>query len=77
MTVRELIEMLEEFDGDMEVRIGMRQNFGTNFAMYVGKEVEERKIRSHFGADYRAVVITEGSQCGAVVYYEDEDEEWS
>ena len=35
MTVRDLIDTLEQFDEDMEVRIGMIQNYGSNFAMNI------------------------------------------
>lgn len=61
MTVRELIALLEEFDLDMEVVIGMIQNCGSDFAMEVDG-VEKYKINSWYGdANYNAVVITEGS----------------
>lgn len=73
MTVRDLMDILENFDEDMEIRIGMRQAYGTDFAMTIDKyDIEERKIRAFYGNDYKAVVITEESQCGAVVYDEDE-----
>lgn len=71
MKVRDLIEMLEEFDEDMEVRIGMIQNYGSNFAMNIVDEVAEHNIRSFYGEDFMAVVITEGNQIG-VVEYDDE-----
>lgn len=74
MTVRDLIEMLEEFDEDMEVRIGMIQNYGSNFAMNIIDDIAEHKINSFYGDDFKAVVITEGEQVG-VVDYDDEDEE--
>ena len=74
MKVRDLIEELQNFDGDMEVIIGMRQTYGTDFAMEVEYDIEERKIRAFYGNDYKAVVITEGSQCGAVDYSDDEGE---
>lgn len=83
MTVRDLIDILETYNDDMKVRIGMRQTYGTDFAMDVEYDIEERKIRAFYGNDYKAVVITEGSQCGAVVYNdnedddEDDDEDWS
>ena len=67
MTVRELIDILENFDDDMEVRIGMQQTYGTDFAMDI-IDVEEYTVNAFYGEDYKAVVITEGSQCGAVDY---------
>lgn len=77
MTVRELIEALENFDEDMEVRIGMRQKYGTDFAMRIADDIEEYEINSFWGKDYKAVVITEGSQCGSVEYDEDyRDDDW-
>ena len=77
MKVRDLIDALEQFDEDMEVRIGMIQNYGSNFAMNICDDVEEHRIRSFYGDDFRAVVITEGNQVGTVKYDdEDEDEEF-
>lgn len=74
MTVRELIDMLENFDGDMEVRIGMQQTYGTDFAMSI-RDVEEYNVMAFYGEDYKAVVITEGGQCGAVDY-DGEHDDW-
>lgn len=71
MTVRELIDILEGFDGDMEVRIGMKQSYGSNFAMDVDS-VDEYNINAWDEDDFRAVVITEGGQMGTVDYSEDE-----
>ena len=76
MTVRDLIEMLEEFDEDMEVRIGMIQNYGSNFAMNIVDDVAEHKIRSFYGKDFRAVVLTEGNQIGTVDYNDDDEDEY-
>lgn len=70
MTIRELINELENFDEDMEVLIGMQQRYGTDFAMSIQDNIEEYTIRAFYGDDYKAVVITEGSQCGAVDYDE-------
>ena len=75
MTVRDLIEMLEEFDEDMEVCIGMIQNYGSNFAMNIVNDVAEHKIRAFYGDDYKAVVLTEGNQIGTVDYDDDEEED--
>ena len=72
MTVGELISILEDFDEDMEVRIGMIQNYGSNFAMNIC-DVEEHEVKAWYGENYNAVVITEGSQLGTVNY---DDEEW-
>ena len=68
MTVKDLIRELENFDGDMPVRIGMRQRYGSNFAMEIEWDIEERTINAYYGSDYEAVVITEGEQCGSVDY---------
>ena len=77
MRVKDLIEILETYDGDMKVKIGMRQTYGTDFAMDIEYDIEERKINAFYGKDYKAVVITQGSQCGAVVYndYDDDNDE--
>ena len=74
MTVRDLIDALEQFDEDMEVRIGMIQNYGSDFAMNIVDDIAEHTIRSYYGDDFKAVIITEGNQIG-VVKYDDEDEE--
>lgn len=78
MRVKDLIEILETFDENAKVKIGMRQTYGTDFAMDIEYDIEERKIRAFYGDDYKAVVITEGSQCGAVVYNDDDedDDDW-
>ena len=75
MTVKDLIEALEMFDDDMEVVIGMQQRYGTNFAMRIRNDIEERAVRSFYGKDYNAIVITESEQCGSVDY-RNEDEDW-
>jgi hypothetical protein len=75
MTVRDLIDELENFDKDMEVIIGMRQTYGSDFAMDVEYDIDEHSIHAFFGENYKAVVITEGSQCGVVDYNDEDDEE--
>ena len=67
MNVQQLIEMLEEYDKDLPVRIGMQQTYGSDFAMNV-TEVGVYGINSFYGKDYLALVLTEGSQCGTVDY---------
>lgn len=80
MTVRDLIDELANFDEDMEVIIGMRQTYGSDFAMDIEFDIEEHNIHAFFGENYKAVVITEGSQCGVVDYnddgYDDDDYEY-
>ena len=75
MKVRDLINKLEQFDSDTEVRIGMQQRYGSDFAMHIVSDIDEFKISSFYGKDYRAVVLTEGSQCGTVGYDDEEEDE--
>lgn len=75
MTVRDLIEELQNFDDDMEVMIGMRQTYGSDFAMDIEFDIEEHNIHAFYGENYKAVVITEGSQCGTVNYADDDEDD--
>lgn len=75
MTVRDLIEELEQFDEDMEVRIGMIQNYGSNFAMNIINDIAEHTINSFYGDNFKAVVLTEGNQIGTVDYEDEEEDE--
>ena len=75
MTVRDLIDMLEEFDEDMEVRIGMIQNYGSNFAMNIDYDIAEHNIRTFYGEDFKAVILTEGEQIGSVDYDDEEEDD--
>lgn len=68
MTVRELINWLEDFDEDAEVVIGMQQTYGTDFAMEI-RNVSEENVNLFYGdSEDKFVVITEGSQIGSVDY---------
>ena len=70
MTVRELINWLEDFDEDAEVVIGMQQTYGTNFAMEI-ENVSDENVNLFYGdSEDKFVVITEGSQIGSVDYEE-------
>jgi hypothetical protein len=75
MTVRDLIEILETYDEDMEVVIGMIQNYGSNFAMRMVDDIAEHRINTFYGKDFNAIVLTEGNQIG-VVDYDDDEEDW-
>lgn len=72
MTVRELINELKCYDGDMEVKIGMHQDYGSNFAMEISNSIGDYDIDSFYGDNIKAVILTEGSQIG-IVDYEDEE----
>lgn len=72
MTVGQLRKQLESFDDDMEVIIGMRQDYGSDFAMTIIGCVDEYNLTVFGDEDCRAVVITEGEQIGIVDYSEDE-----
>lgn len=70
MTVRELIDWLEDFDEDAKVIIGMQQTYGTNFAMEI-ENVSDENVNLFYGdSEDKFVVITEGSQIGSVDYEE-------
>lgn len=75
MTVGKLIAVLEKFDENIPVRIGMIQNFGSNFAMNIIDDVEEHTIETFYGKDYKAVILTEGNQIGVVDYNDEIEEE--
>lgn len=68
MTVGELINELKQFDEDMEVKIGMIQQYGGNFAMDISDSIEEYNIEKFYGEDEKAVVLTEDGQIGIVDY---------
>ena len=72
MTVRELINWLEDFDEDANVVIGMRQKYGTDFAMEI-EDISVERVDVWDNGEEETVVITEGSQMGGVLY-EDENE---
>ena len=79
MTVKELIDILSQFDSDDEVVVGMKQRYGSNFMMEVAN-VDKREV-DPFDYDYEddepvsCVVITQGSDIGTVCY-ELEDSEF-
>lgn len=77
MTVRELINWLEDFDDDATVVIGMRQRYGTDFAMEI-ETISVERVDAWDNGKEEMVVLTEGNQMGGVMYDgdEDDDEEW-
>lgn len=69
MTVRDLIEELENFDDDQEVVIGMQQNYGCDFA-YTIYGTEELPVKDWDNEKEDMVVLTMGKQFGTVKYEE-------
>ena len=67
MTVRELIETLEDYDEEMEVCIGMIQNYGSNFA-YSVCETEAYDVNDFDKGTSEMLVLTMGRQFGKVRY---------
>lgn len=72
MTVRELINWLEDFDDDAIVVIGMHQRYGSDFAMDID-DVSTETVDEWDGEETEMVVITEGSQMGSVHYAMESD----
>ena len=70
MTVKELIEILSQFDDDAEVVIGMQQRYGSDFMMEINSVTKENVDlwQGDEDDDVTAIVITEGSQIGSVGY---------
>lgn len=68
MTVRELINWLEEFDDDQTVMIGMYQNYGSNFAMNISEVTEAKcdKFYEFEDDDEYIVYLIEGRQVGVI-----------
>ena len=65
MTVRDLIDELENFDEDTEVCLGMFQNYGSDFTMRIA-EIEEYEVNNWDGEDESMVVLIEGRQFGTI-----------
>lgn len=73
MTVSEVINWLEDFDSDMEIVIGQRQKYGTDFA-YEIRSVEEQIYEGFWGGLSKVVSINMGKQIGTIDYDTDPDE---
>lgn len=70
MTVGELINWLKDFDEDMEVVIGMRQRYGSDFAIEI-VDVSKNKVSPFYGDEVDGVVvIEEGGQVGTIEWKE-------
>ena len=71
MTIRDLIDELENFDEDMEICLGMFQNYGSDFVMRIA-EIEEYGINNWNEEDEHMVVLVEGRQFGTIKAEDDE-----
>ena len=69
MTVGELKNILEDYDEDLPVCIGMIQTYGSNFATELD-DVDEFAVDDWEYGKEKKVVLTQGSQIGIVGYNE-------
>lgn len=69
MTVGELKSILEDYDEDLLVCIGMIQIYGSNFATELDG-VDEFMVDDWEYGEEKKVVLTQGSQIGIVEYSE-------
>ena len=69
MTVRELKSILEDYDEDLPVCIGMIQTYGSNFATELN-DVDEFTVDDWEYGEEKKVILTQGSQIGIVEYGE-------
>lgn len=69
MTVGELKAVLEDYDEDLPVCIGMIQTHGSNFAIELD-DVDEFMVDDWEYGEEKKVVLTQGSQIGIVEYSE-------
>ena len=76
MMVRELIAELEEFDGEMEVVLGISTRRGPDRAVEVdtlyGDGVKTIHPTYYGERNYNAVVLTEGREIGTLELYEED-----
>ena len=80
MTVKNLIEMLQQYDEGTEIMIGKYQRYGSDFA-YEIKRIEDRKVFSGYfdGENSNVIFLLEGSQEGTMAdadETDDWDEDW-
>nr|DAP47669.1 MAG TPA: hypothetical protein [Caudoviricetes sp.] len=67
MTVGELKAVLEDYDEDLPVCIGMIQSYGSNFATELD-DMDEFTVDDLEYGEEKKVVLTQGSQIGIVEY---------
>ena len=67
MTVGELKAVLEDYDEDLPVCIGMIQSYGSNFATELD-DMDEFTVDDLEYGEEKKVDLTQGSQIGIVEY---------
>lgn len=67
MTVGELKQILENYDEDIPVCVGMIQIYGSNFAMEL-EDVESLTVDDWEYGEETKIVLTQGGQIGTVQY---------
>ena len=67
MTVGELKNILEDYDEDLPVCIGLIQTYGSSFATELD-DVDEFTVDDWEYGEEKKVVLTHGSQIGIVNY---------
>lgn len=67
MTVGELKNILEDYDEDLPVCIGMIQTYGSDFATELD-DVDELMVDDWEYGEEKKVVLTQGGQIGIVNY---------
>mgnify|MGYP000449093443 FL=1 len=72
MTVGELKNILEDYDEDLPVCIGMIQTYGSNFATELD-DVDDFMVDDWEYGEEKKVVLMQGSQIGIVNYRKEVD----
>lgn len=72
MTVGELKSILEDYDEDLPICIGLIQTYGSDFATELD-DVDELMVDDEEYGEEKKVVLTQGSQIGIVNYRKYED----
>lgn len=72
MTVGELKNILEDYDEDLPVCIGMIQKYGSNFATELD-DVDDFMVDDWEYGEEKKVVLMQGSQIGIVNYRKEVD----
>ena len=67
MTVGELKSILEDYDEDIPIYIGMIQTYGSNFATELD-DVDKLMVDDWEYGEENKVVLTQGSQIGIIDY---------